>query len=103
MNDYEAMFLVNSKLDEKSTEAVCEQIKEAITKNKGDIVSAQVWAEKRKLTFPIKKNTDATYYLVNFKLKASLLDTIKGAYRLNEDILRMLILKLEEVKSPGRT
>lgn len=95
MNKYEGMFLVKSNLDEKTANAVFEQIREVITKNKGKIVSSRIWAERRKLFFIIKKKQEATYYLVNFSLSADLIDKIKEAYRLNEDILRVLITRDE--------
>ncbi|MFC1658472.1 30S ribosomal protein S6 [Candidatus Omnitrophota bacterium] len=91
MNTYEGLFLIDAKLDEKSTSAIFEQIKEAITKNEGEILSARVWAEQKKLFFSIKKRQEATYYLVDFKLKPALVDKIKQVYRLNENILRAQI------------
>jgi ribosomal protein S6 len=87
IDSYEAMFLIDAKLDEKATNAVFDQIKETITKNEGDIISACIWAEKRRLTFPVKKRQEATYYLVDFKLKPVLIDKIRQTYRLNENIL----------------
>lgn len=96
MNTYEAMFLINPKLDEKTTNTIFDQIKEPIAKDEGDIISSRLWAEKRRLSFPIKKNQEATYYFVKFKLKPSLIDKIRQAYRLNENILRVLIITSDE-------
>ena len=96
MNNYEAMFLVDAKLDEKSNNAIFDQIKETITKNKGNIISSRIWSEKRRLSFSIKKHLEATYYLVNFKIQADSIDKIKGVYRLNEDILRVLITRTNQ-------
>ena len=90
---YEGMFLVDSGLDEKKTNSVFEQIKETITKHEGSINAARVWAQKRKLCYPIRKQLEATYYLVDFKLKPGLVDTIRRAYRLNENILRALVVR----------
>lgn len=95
MNSYEAMFLTDIKSDEKSTEEVFNQIKEPIAKNEGSIISSHIWAEKRKLCYPVKKRQEATYYLVNFKLNPDAVDKIKQVYRLNEDILRVLITKVD--------
>ena len=100
MNNYEAMFLIDAKLDEKAANAIFDQLKETITKNEGNIISSRIWAEKRKLTFSIQKNQEATYYLVNFALQPLLVDKIKQSYRLNENILRVLITRLEEVTTP---
>ena len=98
MNNYEGMFLVDSKLDEKSTKAVFDQINETIKKNEGNVGSSSAWAQKRSLAFSIKKRKEATYYLVNFKLNPSLIDKIRQAYRLNENILRVLIIRAQTLK-----
>ena len=95
MNNYEGMFLVEGNLDGKAAEAIFSQIKETIIKNQGNVTSSRTWAERRRLTFPIKKHEEATYYLVNFKLLPHLIDKIKQAYRLNENILRVMITKME--------
>lgn len=95
MNKYEAMFLINSDLDETSANALTDQIKEVITKNEGNIISSRVWAEKRRLCYTIKRKQEATYYLVNFKIEPASVDTIRQTYCLNENILRILIIKTE--------
>ena len=74
MNTYEGLFLIDAQLDEKSANAIFEQIKETITKNEGNIISARIWTEKRKL-----------------KLQPASIDKIKQVYRLNENILRVQI------------
>ncbi len=96
MNMYEAMFLIDAKLGGKTTDAIFDQIKEPITKNEGNIISSRIWAEKRRLNFPIKKHQEATYYLVDFQLQPTLIDKIKQSYRLNENILRVLITRKED-------
>jgi small subunit ribosomal protein S6 len=96
MNQYEGMFLVKGSLDEKNTNSIFDQIREIITKDGGKIISSRVWAEKQKLSFPIKKIQEATYYLVNFNLDPGLIEKIRQAYRLNANILRVLIIRQED-------
>ncbi|MBL7081496.1 MAG: 30S ribosomal protein S6 [Candidatus Omnitrophica bacterium] len=93
MNQYEGMFLVKANLNEKETEDVYTQIKTAITKEEGKISATSLWAQNRRLSYPIKKNEFAHYYLVDFDLEPSGVDKIKKVYRLSENILRLLILK----------
>lgn len=91
MNTYEAMFLVNIFSSAKANDEALARIKDTVVKNGGNILAAQIWAEKRKLGFPIKKKSEATYYLVNFKLDPQLVDKLRQEYKLNEDVLRVLI------------
>jgi small subunit ribosomal protein S6 len=94
MNNYEAMFIFKSDPDKDKTQQLCNQINEVITKNKGSVVSSEIWAEKRKLTFPIKKHREGTYYLLKFNALPQDISKINQEYRLNENILRVLITRL---------
>ncbi|MFH1692299.1 MAG: 30S ribosomal protein S6 [Candidatus Omnitrophota bacterium] len=102
MKKYEAMFIIKPNLTDEEKATVMKNIKEQITKNQGNITSDQVWAEKRRLAydlFPIGGGTrfkDGMYYLVNFKCLPDAIVTLRASYRLNEFILRCLILKDEE-------
>ncbi|MDD5045177.1 MAG: 30S ribosomal protein S6 [Candidatus Omnitrophica bacterium] len=95
MKKYEAMFMVKPDLGEAETKNVFQQINDAITKNSGEIVTSGLWSEKKPLYFTIKKYREAIYYLVEFNLDPLVITKIKSQYRMNEDILRSLILKKE--------
>lgn len=95
MSKYEAMFITKSNLGEPNKKNLFAQITSSITKNDGKVISSSVWADKKKLGFPINKHQEADYFLVNFQINPSQINPIKQAYRLNEDILRLLILKEE--------
>lgn len=93
MNKYEAMFITKSDITESKKKTLFDQIQEVITKNEGKILSSSVWAERKKLGYPIKKIQEADYFLVNFELNPLKVVLIKENYRLNEDILRLQIIK----------
>ncbi|MDD5246526.1 MAG: 30S ribosomal protein S6 [Candidatus Omnitrophica bacterium] len=91
MKKYEAMFILKPDLGEEAKKTLYNQISEQITKNSGSIIQADVWAEKRKLFFPIKKCLEGLYYLANFNAPPEAISKLKQAYKINEDILRVLI------------
>jgi small subunit ribosomal protein S6 len=91
MKKYEAMFIIKPDLSEQDRKVLFNQILESITKNKGSILQSSVWAEKRKLFFPIKRYREGAYYLVNFTLVEDAVAKIRHTYSLNENILRVLI------------
>jgi len=95
MNNYEAMFIIKPELPEEEKKTLFAQIAEAITKHGGEVSSAAVWSERRKFFFPIKKHLEGVYYLVVFTLPPLTVTDIRHAYNLNENILRVLISKLE--------
>jgi small subunit ribosomal protein S6 len=92
MNKYEAMFVVKPDLSEEDKKTLFGQIQEVMVKNGGQVLKADIWSEKRKLTFTIKKQLEGVYYLVNFNLPTEAIPKIKYAFKLNENILRVMIL-----------
>ncbi|MFA6216497.1 MAG: 30S ribosomal protein S6 [Candidatus Omnitrophota bacterium] len=91
MNKYEAMFITKPDLSDEERKSLFAQIQDAVIKNNGEITQAAVWGERRKLTFPIKKSTEGVYYLMNFSVAPGAIVKIKEIYKLNENILRLLV------------
>jgi small subunit ribosomal protein S6 len=91
MNRYEAMFIVNPDLSADDRKTLFNQISDTVTKNSGSVSNAAIWMERRKLYFPIKKHQEGLYYLVNFSVAGLAIKEINHAYKLNENILRVLI------------
>jgi small subunit ribosomal protein S6 len=96
MNKYEAMFIIKPDLSEDEKKALFAGIQETVVKNSGQVTTAAVWAEKRKLAFPIKKQQEGVYYLANFTAPSEAVTKLKYAFKLNEQILRVLILRPED-------
>jgi len=92
MNKYEAMFIIKADLSEDDRKTLLGQIQEAVVKNNGQIVNIAVWSEKRRLSFPIKKQQEGVYYLADFNAPAEAITRLKYTFKLNEQILRVLIL-----------
>ncbi|MCM8779582.1 MAG: 30S ribosomal protein S6 [Candidatus Omnitrophica bacterium] len=92
MNKYEALFMVKPDLSENETKVLFEQINDTIVKNNGAIINSGVWSERRPLCFTVKKYKEAVYYLTEFNLDPLVVAKVRAQYRLNENILRFLIL-----------
>lgn len=91
---YEAMFILKPDLSEDQRRTLFEQLNDVLLKHNGNVLSANIWSDKRKLYFPIKKYQEGMYYLVNFNLAGISIKDISHAYKLNENILRVLITKI---------
>ncbi len=94
MNKYEAMIIIKPDLSEEEKKTLFAQISDAITKSEGKVSQANIWSERRKLYFSIKKYNEGVYYLVSFEVAASAITQIRHTYRLNENILRVLFTRL---------
>lgn len=93
MNKYEAMLIIRPDLSEDDKKALYNQIGDTVAKNNGTPTQAGVWTERRKFYFTIKKYQEGSYYLMNFAAEPDSIARIKQAYKLNENILRVLILR----------
>jgi small subunit ribosomal protein S6 len=95
MNKYEALFIIKPDLSEEERKNLFNQINEAVAKNQGSVSQGAVWAERKKLFYPINKCREGLYYLLNFSIVPSAIKEINHTYKLNENILRVLITKVE--------
>jgi len=106
MNKYEAMFIIKPDLSEDERQAVMKGIKDGVVKFEGQIESDEVWAERRRLAydlFPAGGGTrfrEGLYYLVRFSSGSTAIDKMKKHYGLNENILRLMILRAQALVAP---
>ena len=91
MKSYEAMFILNPDLTENERKDLFTKIKDIVVKNNGKVLSGDIWSEKRKLYFPIKKYREGIYFLLNFSLDSKVVASLNHEYKLNDNILRFLI------------
>lgn len=95
MKKYEAMIIVRPDLSEEDKKGLFEQIGETVAKNNGKVSDGSVWSERRKLFFPIKKQQEGIYYLLNFTAQPQSITKINHVYGINENILRVLFTRID--------
>ena len=57
ISKYELVFIVDAQLTDEEKESVCKGVTEIISKAGGKVINRQVWLERQKFTFLIKKKT----------------------------------------------
>jgi len=92
---YELVFIVDAGLTSTDKEALTKEVADVIGKNGGKVINSQVWLEKQKFTFDIKKRKEGTYYLLNYEADGAVNAKIQPLFKLNEKILRFSIEKAE--------
>ena len=91
MNNYETIFIVRPNLEQEAITAAIEKIKGVITNNGGEIVEVEDWG-KKKLAYPIAKQTEGYYTLINFKSDADLPKELTRVYKITDSIIRNIIV-----------
>jgi small subunit ribosomal protein S6 len=93
MNKYELAVVVDAALPQEQKESVIKEVVDAIAKSGGKLINSQVWIEKHKLSFRLKKCWEATYYLLNVECPSSAVLPLQKILRVNERILRFLMTR----------
>lgn len=97
MRYYETMFVVKPTLTSEENTARIEDFKTAITKNGGEIASTLDMG-MRNLAYDINKHKRGYYFVIYFKAPPTLVLELERLYRINEDILRFIVIKYDNKK-----
>ena len=95
MNKYELMYIVDAHAAQNVKDEISKQVSDALAKSSIKMINAQVWLERHKMSFPIKKIWEGTYYVLNVEAPSAAMDKLHGLLRINEQILRFLTVRLE--------
>jgi len=95
VRDYELMVVLNPELDEAGVEATTERLTTQINGRGGEVVDIQKWG-RRRLAYPIDKLRDGFYAVAKLKLSPEAADPLDRALRLNESVIRHLLVRLDE-------
>lgn len=94
---YEGMYILNATLSEDARTKALERITSEITSRGGEIHKVHDQGRK-KLAYEIRGSREGYYLLLYFSAPATALAELWREYHLNEDLLRFLTLRAEEVK-----
>lgn len=95
LRDYEMVVIVTAQLDDEGLANLTNRISGWITDANGTVSDTNVWG-RRSLMFPIKKQTEGIYLQVNFQLTPSASRELERNLRLDEKVIRHLVIRLDE-------
>ena len=94
MAKYETMMVTTANLDEEASNALINKFKNLIAAN-GTIDSVEDWG-KRRLAYPINKENEGVYTLINFTSEADFPAELDRVYKITDGVLRSMIVAVEE-------
>ena len=97
MRFYETMFVVKPTLTQEEITQQIDFYKAAILNNDGEI-NATLDMGMRNLAYEIKKNKRGYYFVIYFKAEPKLVLELERLYRINEEVLRFIVIKYESKK-----
>ena len=98
MNRYELTYIIDTALEEEARKELIEKVSALIAQNGGEVEKIDETWGKRRLAYPINDKPEGYYVLVTMQAPAELPKEIERNLRINENVLRSLVIKLEEKK-----
>jgi small subunit ribosomal protein S6 len=93
---YETIFIARQELSAAQVEALAANLTDIISQGQGEITKTE-FCGLRTLAYSIKKNRKGHYVLFNIDAAALAVKEMERQMGLNEDILRFLTLKIDEL------
>lgn len=101
MRLYESVFIARQDISSTQVESMADEFAGIVTEAGGKIHKREYWG-LRSLAYRIKKNRKGHYIMFNLETDAATLKEYERIMGLNEDVLRFLNIRIEEVdESPS--
>ena len=94
MNKYEAMYIISPTIDEEQVKALVEKFNNLISEH-GEIEKVEEWGRK-KLAYEVQDQKEGYYVLLNFSANPEFPAELERNFKINENILKYLILNKEK-------
>jgi small subunit ribosomal protein S6 len=94
---YEHVFLARQDLSQAQVDALAAKATEIIEANHGKVTKVETWGLKP-LAYKIKRNRKAHFVLLNIDAPGSVIAELERQTRMNEDIIRYLTVRVDELE-----
>ena len=95
MNKYEIMFIVRPDMEEADIRKTAESMKKVLSDGKAKVIEEKAMGQ-RELAYEIKKFNTGYYFLYIVEASKETQQEFNRVARLNENIIRHLIVKVED-------
>jgi small subunit ribosomal protein S6 len=97
LSPYEITFIIRPDMDDEETRAAIDQVTGRIESAGGEIIASYPWGPgRRRMAYPIRDFGDGVYVTATFRIDPNALGEIENALKLNERVLRFLIVQASD-------
>ncbi|MCE2564341.1 30S ribosomal protein S6 [Komagataeibacter sp. FNDCF1] len=93
---YETVLIVRNDVSQQQVEAIADGIATQLEAESGSVKKREYWG-LRTLAYRIKKNRKGHYMLLGLDASSAAIKEIERQLGLNEDVLRVLTLRVDEI------
>jgi small subunit ribosomal protein S6 len=94
MRKYEIMYIIRPSIEDEAKKALVERFNGVLTDNGAEIANVKEWG-KRRLAYEINDFRDGFYMILNVMSNAEAINEFDRLSKINEDIIRHMITKVE--------
>ena len=94
---YECVFIARNDVTQQQVEAIADTIGTDLEGDGGAVQKREYWG-LRSLAYRVKKNRKGHYMLLGLDAKPAFITEMERRMRLNEDVLRFMTLRVEEIE-----
>ncbi len=99
MAEYELTYVVQPDVDDEQLAAIQARIAEFVSGAGGEVTRTLDWG-RRRLAYPIKRQTAGIYVTHRLELDPKAVDELQRMLRFSDDVLRYLVLTTDNVPAP---
>jgi small subunit ribosomal protein S6 len=94
---YECVLIARNDVTQQQVESLADQITQLVEGDGGSMKKREYWG-LRTLAYRVKKNRKGHYMLLGMNAPASFITEMERQLRLNEDIIRFMTLRVDEIE-----
>jgi small subunit ribosomal protein S6 len=95
LRDYELVMIVSPEVADEAIPATVERVQQFIAEQGGEVKEVNPWG-RRRLAYPIERHREGSYVVAQLTLDPQRLTALEENLKLSEDVIRHLVVKLEE-------
>ncbi len=100
MRAYELLFITYPDYDDEKISAIISRYTEIITSSSGTVATTDRWG-KRRLAYEINEMREGLYILMTFTADQAACSEIDRLMKIDQDIVRHMISRLDRLPEPG--
>ena len=93
--EYETIFILSPQINQSAADTINKKVEGMIAEHEGKFTKVSLWG-LRKLSYRIKRQDKGIYYQLNFVAPQGFVDEMEKYFRLNDNILRYLTVRVSE-------
>lgn len=95
MRDYELVMIVSPEVADEAVGSTVERVQQFITEQGGQVKEVAPWG-RRRLAYPIGGHLEGNYFVAQLSLDPQRLRALEENLELADDVIRHLVVKVEE-------